>query len=166
MGPNQLPVQGVPYLLPADKTAGPFLDHTPPNDAEVKESRAIPLPVSEAYRSKTRIYGLSLAGVAGLNSPRGTVFCFLWSCVLSGRGLCFWPITRLEESYWLWCVIVCDLKTSVMRRPWLALGGCAKESEKEVLCLLNFPLGFYGLYRLNFAFCTRYGPKNIVVTKV
>jgi len=29
--------------------------------------------------------------------------------VLSGRGLCDELITRLEESYRLWCVVVCDL---------------------------------------------------------
>jgi len=28
-------------------------------------------------------------------------------CVLSGRGLCDELITRSEESYWLWCVVVC-----------------------------------------------------------
>jgi len=32
--------------------------------------------------------------------------------VLSGRGLCDELITRPEESYRLWCVIVCDLETS------------------------------------------------------
>jgi hypothetical protein len=31
-------------------------------------------------------------------------------CVLSGRGLCDEPITRPEESYRLWCVVVCDLE--------------------------------------------------------
>jgi len=31
---------------------------------------------------------------------------------LSGRGLCDELITRPEESYQLWCVIVCDLETS------------------------------------------------------
>ena len=39
-------------------------------------------------------------------------------CVLSGRGLCDGLITRLEESYRLCCVLVCDLETSWMRRPW------------------------------------------------
>jgi len=38
-------------------------------------------------------------------------------CVLSGRGLCDELITRPEESYRLWCVVVCDLETSRMRRP-------------------------------------------------
>jgi len=41
-------------------------------------------------------------------------------CVLSGRGLCDEPITRPEESYRLWCVVVCDLEIKWMR-PWSAL---------------------------------------------
>ena len=32
--------------------------------------------------------------------------------MLSGRGLCDELITRPEESYRLWCVVVCDLQTS------------------------------------------------------
>jgi hypothetical protein len=31
-------------------------------------------------------------------------------CVLSGRGLCDELITRPEESYRLWCFVVCDLE--------------------------------------------------------
>ena len=46
-------------------------------------------------------------------------------CVLSGRGLCDELITRPEESYRVWCVVVCDLETSKMRRPWPALGRSA-----------------------------------------
>ena len=42
--------------------------------------------------------------------------------MLSGRGLCDALITRPEESYRLWCVVVCDLETARMRRPWPALG--------------------------------------------
>jgi hypothetical protein len=30
--------------------------------------------------------------------------------VLSGRGLCNEMITHREESYRLWCVVVCDLE--------------------------------------------------------
>jgi hypothetical protein len=33
-------------------------------------------------------------------------------CVLSGRGLCEELITCPEESYRLWCIVVCDLETS------------------------------------------------------
>jgi len=36
--------------------------------------------------------------------------------VLSGRGLCDEVITLPEESYRLWCVVVCDLETSRMKR--------------------------------------------------
>jgi hypothetical protein len=44
-------------------------------------------------------------------------------CVLSGRGLGDELITRQEESYRLWCVVACDLETSLIRRP-LPTGGC------------------------------------------
>ena len=37
--------------------------------------------------------------------------------MLSGRGLCDELITRLEESYRLCCVVVCDLETSRMGAP-------------------------------------------------
>jgi hypothetical protein len=36
--------------------------------------------------------------------------------VLSGRGLCDGLITRPEESYRLWGVVVCDQETSKSRR--------------------------------------------------
>ena len=55
-------------------------------------------------------------------------------CVLSGRGLCYALITRPEESYRLWCVVVCDLETSRMRRPWPALG---RSSTRKKCVLLN-----------------------------
>ena len=37
--------------------------------------------------------------------------------MLSGRGLCDELITRPEESYRLWCVVVCDLETSKRGAP-------------------------------------------------
>ena len=40
-------------------------------------------------------------------------------CVLSGRGLCDELITRPEESYQLWCVVVCDLETSRIGAPYI-----------------------------------------------
>jgi len=39
--------------------------------------------------------------------------------VLSGRGLCDKLITRPEESYRLWCVVVCDLETSRIGAPYI-----------------------------------------------
>jgi len=53
-------------------------------------------------------------------------------CVLSGRGLCEELITRPEESYRLWCVVVCDLETSWMRRPWPTGGCCAKKKKEKI----------------------------------
>jgi len=38
---------------------------------------------------------------------------------LSGRGLCDELITRPEEPYRLWCVVVCDLETSRMGAPYI-----------------------------------------------
>jgi len=49
--------------------------------------------------------------------------------VLSGRGLWDEPITHTGEPYRLWCV-VCDLKTSRMRKPWPALARSAIEKKK------------------------------------
>ena len=40
-------------------------------------------------------------------------------CVLSGRGLCDELITLSEESYRLWCVVVCDLETSRIGAPYI-----------------------------------------------
>jgi len=39
--------------------------------------------------------------------------------VLSGRGLGDELITRPEESYRLWCVVVCDLDTSRIGSPYI-----------------------------------------------
>ena len=50
------------------------------------------------------------------------VCCECW--VLSGRGLCDGLITRPEESYRLWCVVVCDLENlnneEAIGRYWAA----------------------------------------------
>jgi hypothetical protein len=55
-------------------------------------------------------------------------------CVLSGRSLWDELITRPEESYRLWCVVVCDLETSWMRGPWptgRGGGGCRTQKKKK-----------------------------------
>jgi len=38
--------------------------------------------------------------------------------VLSGRGLCDELITRPEESYRLWSVVVCDLEKVMNEEPY------------------------------------------------
>ena len=50
----------------------------------------------------------------GSNPTAGVDVC-RECCVLSGRDLCDELITRPEESYRLWCVVVCVLETSRMR---------------------------------------------------
>jgi hypothetical protein len=49
-------------------------------------------------------------------------------CVLSGGSLCDVLITRPEESYRLWCVVVCNLETSWMWRPW-PTGGLSRQNQ-------------------------------------
>jgi hypothetical protein len=50
--------------------------------------------------------------------PGAWIFVCCECRVLSGRGLCDELITRPEESYRLWCIIVCDLETSRMGAPY------------------------------------------------
>jgi hypothetical protein len=45
-------------------------------------------------------------------------------CVLSGRGLCDGLITRPEESYRLWRVVVCDQETSKNEEAKARYQGC------------------------------------------
>ena len=51
--------------------------------------------------------------------PGPWIFVCCGCRVLSGGGLCDELITRPEESYRLWCVVVCDLETSRMGAPYI-----------------------------------------------
>ena len=51
--------------------------------------------------------------------PGSWIFVCCERHVLSGRGLCDELITRPEESYRLWCVVVCDLETSRIGAPYI-----------------------------------------------
>ena len=68
------------------------------------------LPVPVATRSEAWVCGRSPADIVGSNPTGGMDVC-CECCVLSGGGLCDKLITRPEESYRLWCVVVCDLET-------------------------------------------------------
>jgi len=89
--------------------------------------------------------------------PGASMFVWWDCCVLSGRGLWDELITRPEESYRMWCVVVCDLETSWMRRPWPTGGGgrgyChPKETYKQTFCdYLNKgrPTWWHLLYYVN-----------------
>jgi hypothetical protein len=87
------------------------------------------LPVPVAARSKAWVYGCSLAGSVGSNPTRVMDVSLFWVlCVV--RSLCDKLITRPEESYRLWCVVMCDLKTSRMSRSWPPLGRSATAKKK------------------------------------
>ena len=51
--------------------------------------------------------------------PWAWIFICCECRVLSGRGLCDDLITRPEESYRLWCVVVCDLETPRIGAPYI-----------------------------------------------
>ena len=51
--------------------------------------------------------------------PGAWIFVCCECRVLSGRGLCDELITRPEESYRLWYVVVCDLETSRIGAPYI-----------------------------------------------
>jgi hypothetical protein len=88
-----------PINEPSDGHVAP--QNTEQNNIVLWET--VPIPV--AARSKAWVCGRSLAGIAGSNLAGGMDVCRDY-CVLSGRGLCDWPITRPEESYQVWCVRV------------------------------------------------------------
>jgi hypothetical protein len=51
--------------------------------------------------------------------PGAWIFVCCECRVLACRGLCDELITRPEESYRLWCVVVCDLETSRIGDPYI-----------------------------------------------
>jgi hypothetical protein len=76
-----------------------------------------------AARSKAWVCGRSPAGVTGSNNTWGMhVFCECCQVEVSALGL----ITRPE-----WCVVVCDLDTSLMRRFWPTGGGRAVAAKEK-----------------------------------
>jgi len=71
-------------------------------------------------------------------------------CMLSGRVLCDELITRPEESYRLWCVVVCDLENLKNEEPMTRvvsqrhknkLGQCLLSNTQRVSALIIRHLG-------------------------
>ena len=86
-----------------------------------------------AARSKARVCSRSPAEIVGSNPAGGMDVCSV-CCLLSGRGLCDELITRPEESYRQWYVVVCDLETSRRRdhgRRWVAEPQEKKENGRQ-----------------------------------
>ena len=93
-----------------------------------------------AVRSKAWVCGRSSAEIVGSNPGGHGCLCPVGFLCWSDRGLRDKLITRPEESYRLWCVVVCDLDTSRMRGPWPALGRRATENKKKYYIILNIVL--------------------------
>ena len=76
------------------------------------------------------------------SNPTGgmEVFC-CECCVLSGRGLCDELITRPEESYRLWCVVVCDLEN--LRNEEAMTRVVSQRHKKKLMALVG-----WGIYLL------------------
>ena len=60
--------------------------------------------------------------------------------MLSGRGLCDELITRPEESFRLWCVIVYDLETSRIGAPYIYDISNLKVKAETLKFTLEHPL--------------------------
>ena len=69
------------------------------------------MPVLVAARSEVWVCGRSFAEILSSNSARAWMSVCCECCVESGRGVCNELITRQDESYRQWCVIVRDLET-------------------------------------------------------
>jgi hypothetical protein len=63
-------------------------------------------------------------------------FLFWFLCFVR-ESFCNELITRPEESYRMWCVVVCDLETLWMRNPWPNGGWFIKNKEFVVLCRIR-----------------------------
>ena len=74
----------------------------------------------------------------GSNPAGGTDVCCCECCVLSGSSLCDELISRPEESYRVWFVVVCDLEISWMRRPWPTGGLSRQKKNKFQIITINF----------------------------
>ena len=82
-------------------------------------------PVTVADRSKVRVCGRSLRGIAGSNlggisMSLVSVVCWQLEVFATGRSLVQVSPTEYE------CVTVCALDTPIIRWPWPALGCCAR----------------------------------------
>ena len=98
----------------------------------------LPVPVASGLRCRSADARLLRMWVP--IPPGAWIFVCCECCVLSGRGFCDGLITRPEESYQLWCVVVCDLETSSSkRRPWPELG-CSAIGKKIHLCVTLYYL--------------------------
>ena len=68
--------------------------------------------------------------------PGAWIFVCCECRALSGRGLCDELITRPEESYRLWCVVVCDLETSRIGALYIYGISCLRVNDVTLILLM------------------------------
>ena len=73
-------------------------------------------------------------------------------CVLSGRGLCDGLVTRPEESYRLWCVVVCDLENLIKNEEVMVRVGLQHHKKIVELTHVKIILNFFKVCGLD-RFC-------------
>jgi hypothetical protein len=84
----------------------------------------MPTPVFE--RSKGRVWGRSLAGIAGSNPAEGMDVSLLSVvCVFATGG------SLVQRNHTECGVSLCDLESPSMRRSWPALGCCARQTDRQ-----------------------------------
>ena len=129
-----------------------------PTDKKVRKHFEVPTYFSESFKSSIIVTIIAQQGRSqwrrGLRRvsaaacllellvripPDAWMFFSCQCCVLSGRGLFVEMIARSEESYRLWCLVVCDLETSRTRRPSPALshGAIEKKIAQDRQCTYN-----------------------------
>ena len=111
------------------------------------------MPVLVAARSEVWVCDRSLAEILGSNSARAWRSGCCEYCVVSGRGVCNELITRPDESYRQWCLVVCDLRRNLKNEEAVARVGPQRHKKKCLLYILTLKLifapPFLGLYRLS-----------------
>jgi len=87
--------------------------------------------------------------------------CLLWVFVLSGRGLCNELITRPEDSYRLWCVVVYDLENLKNEEP-LTHAGSQRHKRKVEWTYPRVSTGMWTPFILLILIITFYSHYNII----
>jgi hypothetical protein len=73
--------------------------------------------------------------------PRGAwIFVVSFVCCQVEVSATSWSLVQ-RRSYRLWCVVVCDLETSWMRRPW-PTGGLSRNSHTSTYIIYVSPTCF------------------------
>jgi hypothetical protein len=108
-----------------------------------------------AERSKARVFGRSVSGIMDSNPAGDRMSVSCEYCVL--LEVCATSNPSSRDFYQMW-LVVCDLETLRMKRPWPALGCCASEKK-------NLEYAFSGIVKLNKLFgeiSEGYSPRDVV----